>query len=166
MHITKYYFLKKRRISILGISILALFGTFGSCTGVNLYSGGTVYGAKGSANTNPTPAYTNLVEVSTKGGLLYHNNYIAGQLGLNSDANLRGVVCSHSVLYMVSWGDSSIAALKSEAKMETVAHVEYEQFGILAGFLYHRFCTIGFGGIKKTRASKSKTVTDEAEDKK
>lgn len=106
-----------------------------SCTGMNLITVQT------AANTNPTQEYASSSPYN-KGGLIFHRNFTPGFIGLNADASNDVQVCNHSVLYLISWGDSSIEKAKSEGKFSKVAYVDYQQLGILGGYLYHRFCSI------------------------
>ncbi len=107
---------------------------FQNCTGINIMS---IYGFQ---NTNPTPSYNNIIQMEYKGGLLYHNDTVGGQLGNNAGSKLVGEACQISMFYLVSWGDSSIQAAKKAGKIIKVGSVEYEQTGVL-GILYHSFCT-------------------------
>ncbi|TGM24369.1 adhesin Lsa14 [Leptospira meyeri] len=93
-----------------------------------------------SANTNPTREYATASTLS-KGGLFFHKTYVPGPLGLNSEGTSEGKGCSHSILYLVSFGDSSIETAKKSANITKVAYLDYEQLGIL-GYVYHRVCVI------------------------
>ncbi|MBK8395099.1 MAG: TRL-like family protein [Leptospiraceae bacterium] len=109
-----------------------------NCTGLNT---SLTYGF---SNTNPTSGYANELATRLHGGFFYHNNTIPGQLG-NADLDHKGTSCQHSILYLASWGDSSIEAAKKNNGITKVGAIDYEQKGILAGYLYHSFCTSVYG---------------------
>jgi hypothetical protein len=120
--------------------IFIILGTFNHCTGANI--GTAPYGLL--PRTNPAPEYTDLYKLIYRGGWVYHNNTIPGQLGNDAFSKLRGESCSRSVLWLVSWGDSSIETAKRSGKITKVASTEFEQFAIF-GFLYHSLCIIVTG---------------------
>ncbi|PJZ46388.1 adhesin Lsa14 [Leptospira brenneri] len=107
-----------------------------NCTGGSIHS---LYIA--SANTNPTRDYATPASYY-RGGLLFHKSNVPGPIGSNAEGINEGRGCNHSVLYLASFGDSSIEFAKKSANITKVAYVDYEQLGVLAGFLYHRVCTI------------------------
>ncbi|MCB1189100.1 MAG: TRL-like family protein [Leptospiraceae bacterium] len=109
-----------------------------NCTGLNI---GQIYR---TPSTSPTPDYTNPVSMEYRGGWIYHNNTVSGQIGHGATTRLRGQSCSHSVLWLVSWGDSSIEAAKLDGGISKVAATEFNQMGIVSA-VYHRFCTIVIG---------------------
>ncbi|TGK18981.1 TRL-like family protein [Leptospira fluminis] len=112
-----------------------------NCTGYNaLYYG---YGI--APNTNPTKEYTNPNYLIVKGGAIVHSGSIPGPIGRNADSKLSGSGCSYSILGLVSFGDSSIENAKEQGKISRVAGVEYEQFGVFGGWIFHRFCTVVSG---------------------
>lgn len=76
-----------------------------------------------------------------KGGVVFHKNTVPGQSGSNAEFVKKGTACSHAVLFLVAWGDSSIEKAKEENKITKVLSVEHEVLGILS-VLYHRHCTI------------------------
>lgn len=94
-----------------------------------------------SANTNPTREYAT-PSILAKGGLFFHKTYVPGPLGLNAEGTSEGRGCNHSVLYLFSFGDSSIETAKKNANITKVAYLDYEQLGIVAGYIYHRVCII------------------------
>jgi TRL-like protein family len=110
-----------------------------ACTGTNLHSG-----FYGGTNTNPVPEYANPYRLLLKGGWIFHRNGAPGPIG-NASAKLQGRACSHSVLYLVAWGDASIESAKNAGGIKKVASVEFEQTGIFLGGIYHRFCTLVSG---------------------
>ncbi len=118
---------------LTGIFLLAF--AFPACTGLNLIT------VQGAGNTNPTHEYASAVPAN-KGGFFFHRNYTPGFIGLNAEGLTETEVCNHSVLYLVSWGDSSIEKAKSEGKITKVAFVDYLQLGVFGGYLYHRFCSL------------------------
>jgi hypothetical protein len=126
----------KQIISFLLISCVSAF--LNNCSGANQL---TLLNA--AANTNPALEYANPYTMSGNGGFLFHRNTIPGQLG-NAESKLRGEACSHSVLYLVSWGDSSIETAKKNGKITKIASTEFENLGIFA-VLYHGSCTIVTG---------------------
>ncbi|EMY71250.1 adhesin Lsa14 [Leptospira vanthielii] len=107
-----------------------------NCTGGSLHA---LYFP--SVNTNPTREYATIGSYY-KGGLLFHKSNVPGPIGINADASSEGRGCNHAILYLISFGDSSIESAKKSANITKVAFVDYEQLGILAGFVYHRVCTI------------------------
>ncbi|WP_246047384.1 adhesin Lsa14 [Leptospira ognonensis] len=121
--------------NFLHLGTLLSLSMFFSCTGLNLIT------LQNAANTNPTHEYASAAPYN-KGGFFFHRNYTPGFIGLNAEGTLEAEACNHSVLYLVSWGDSSIEKAKSEGKITKVAFVDYQQFGILSGYLYHRFCSL------------------------
>lgn len=52
----------------------------------------------------------------------------------------RGQACSHNVLGIVTYGDSSIQSAKADAGITNVASVDYEYLKVLV--FYGRVCTI------------------------
>ncbi|TGK82248.1 TRL-like family protein [Leptospira noumeaensis] len=105
-------------------------------------SGGSVHSSLvPSANTNPTREYST-PSVFSKGGFFFHKTYVPGPLGINAEAHYEGKSCSHTFLYLVSSGDSSIEAAKRNGNIKKIAYLDYEQIGIAMGVLYHRVCTI------------------------
>ncbi|MCC6276204.1 MAG: hypothetical protein IT569_10135 [Leptospiraceae bacterium] len=93
------------------------------------------------------------------------NLSVFAQRGTNVGSDLKGESCSHSVLWLVSWGDSSIESAKKAGKISSVSSVEYQQLGVLAGGLYLRFCTIVLGSAQV--AAKAQTqLPQEATQKK
>jgi len=93
-----------------------------------------------SNNTNPTPEYSNFNSLFFKGGYVFHMNHLPGGLGENAESKLAHTNCNHSILYIASFGDSSVGTIVKEANIKKIAFVSYEQFAILS-FVYHRFCT-------------------------
>lgn len=107
-----------------------------NCTGGSIHS---LYIA--SANTNPARDYATPASYY-RGGALFHKSNVPGPIGSNAEATTEGRGCNHAILYLFSFGDSSIESAKKSANITKVAFVEYEQMGIIAGFVYHRVCTI------------------------
>ncbi|TGL52280.1 TRL-like family protein [Leptospira kemamanensis] len=108
-----------------------------NCSGNNMY----VYLYSPGANTNPTREYASPY-VAAKGGFFFHKTAVPGPLGLNAEGTSEGKGCSHSILYLFAFGDSSIESAKKAGNITKVAYVDYEQLGILAGHVYHRVCTV------------------------
>lgn len=106
-----------------------------NCTAANFWN---IYNP--TSNTNPTPEYSNFYYLIIRGGYLFHLNHIPGGIGNNVVAKYSGESCSHSILHLVSIGDSTIDAALRNGAFKKIASVSYEQFAIL-GFAYHRFCT-------------------------
>lgn len=144
---------KFNRWGLLFLAIIASI-SFQSCTGGNL---GGFYGVQ---NTNPTREYNSYNSVY-KYGVLFHMASVPGQIGTNSGSELKGESCSRSVLWLFSWGDSSIESAKKAGKISSVSSIEYQQLGILAGALYHQFCTTVLGSSASTKG----TVTPDAASK-
>ncbi|RHX77746.1 adhesin Lsa14 [Leptospira yasudae] len=124
--------------TLIFISFVAIWSV--NCTGMNAF---TTFGL--SPNTNPTKNYAQLYSNSpllTKGGFVVHSGTIPGAIGHNAENTTSGTVCSRNILGVVAFGDSSLEAAKAEAKITKIASVEYEQFGIFGGYIYHSFCTV------------------------
>jgi TRL-like protein family len=137
---------------VLSSSLLIIMVSLTNCSGLNVLTRGLGWGA----TTNPTPDYANGIHLY-KGGLFYHRHTVPGTIGLNADGSLKGESCSHSALYLISWGDSGIETAKKKSGITKVSSVEYEQMGIL-GTVYHRFCTIVIGN--SDAANPNLPVTD------
>ena len=116
-------------------SFVALFAL--SCTGINLGA------SMGGPNTHPAKPYAYLYHRYTAGAVV-HRNVVPGQLGGQALALRTGQACSHSVLWAIAWGDSSIETARREGEIEGIASVEHEVFAAL-GFLYNRHCTLVSG---------------------
>ncbi|KAK2620143.1 TRL-like family protein [Leptospira interrogans] len=125
--------------SLLFISFMTIWAV--QCTGVNAMY---IYGLR--PNTNPTKDYA-IGTMVTKGGAIFHEAMIPGPIGNNAEKVVTGRACSKSILWLVSFGDSSIEAAKAEAKITKVASIEYEQLGVSI-YLYHKFCTVVTGSIE------------------
>jgi TRL-like protein family len=123
---------------ILVYSFLFLF-LFTNCTAANIWN---AYNP--TNNTNPTPDYNNYTHLFLKGGWIFHLNKIPGGIGNNVEGKYSGSQCSHSILYLVSFGDSSIEATVKEARISKISSISYEQLALLS-FVYHRFCTTATG---------------------
>ncbi|GBF50966.1 TRL-like family protein [Leptospira ryugenii] len=137
---------KFNRWGLLFLAIIASI-SFQNCTGGNV---GMIYGVQ---NSNPTREYNSYNSVY-KYGVLFHLASIPGQLGSNAGSDSKGESCSHSALWLFSWGDSSIESAKKAGKISAVSSIEYKQLGILAGALYHQFCTTVLGsGSSSTKAA-------------
>ena len=121
-------------IYALAVSVLT------SCTGYNLAVsfGGAI------PNTNPAREYANGATMY-KGGMFFHKNTVPGQTGVpNAKCIKKGVSCSHSILWLAAFGDSSIDSAKADKDIKSVCSVDHEVMGIL-GFVYHRHCTTVLG---------------------
>lgn len=104
-----------------------------SCTGIHIAP------HAGFTNTNPAQEYGTIAVLATGGGL-YHSNRVPGQIA-NAGTAKSGEACSHSVLWLVAWGDSSLNAARKAGQIQKIGLVEYDVRAIF-GFFYHRFCTI------------------------
>ncbi len=93
----------------------------------------------GATNTNPVPEYATIATLAYGGGM-YHANSVAGQAG-NALLQAEGRACSHSVLWLVAWGDSRLSTAAKNGSIKKIGFVEYE-VRALGGFFYHRFCTV------------------------
>ncbi|MCT8333773.1 TRL-like family protein [Leptospira sp. 85282-16] len=124
----------KKNIIIVILLNLILFSF--NCTGASIHS---TYAP--NSNTNPTREYAT-PSIFLKGGFIYHKTYVPGPIGLNAEGTSEGRSCSQSVLHLFSSGNSSIEAAKRAGNITKVAYLDYEQFGIFMGIIYHRFCTI------------------------
>ena len=58
--------------------------------------------------------------------------------------NVEGKSATHSVLWLVAWGDGSTAAAAREGGLKTINHMDMEVFSILFG-LYTKQTTIVYG---------------------
>ena len=122
-------------ILILGLVLLP------GCTGVNILSSNGITG-----NTNPAPEYSYVLPTYYygKGGVMYHNNTVAGQIGFNATSKKRGEACAYSILFAGAVGDASIETAKKNGKITKVQAVEFNNFAIL-GVIYHSHCTVVMG---------------------
>ncbi|UOG59429.1 adhesin Lsa14 [Leptospira noguchii] len=142
--------------SLLFICFMTIWAV--QCTGLNLmYS----YGLR--PNTNPTKDYGVGAPLYFKGGIFVHDGVIPGPLGDNTEKTSIGKACSKNILWLVSFGDSSIEAAKADGKITKIASIEYEQLGVLYGAIYHKFCTVVTGS---SAAVESKTDAKSATGKK
>ncbi|EPG74645.1 TRL-like family protein [Leptospira fainei serovar Hurstbridge str. BUT 6] len=114
------------------------------------------YGYGVALNTNPTKEYANPNYIPIKGGLIVHSGTIPGPIGHNAESLANGSACSRSILGLVAFGDSSIEAAKANGKIVKVANVDFEQFGVIAGWIYHSFCTVVSGSTNSSAAPESK----------
>lgn len=125
--------------SLLFICFMTIWAV--QCTGLNImYSYGHL-----QPNTNPTKDYAVGLPLYFKGGIFVHDGVIPGPLGDNAENTSIGKACSKNILWLVSFGDSSIEAAKADGKITKVASIEYEQLGVLYGAIYHKFCTVVTG---------------------
>jgi hypothetical protein len=126
--------IRMTKFSNIKLGITAMCFVF-SCTGVNLIT------LQNASNTNPTREYAGS-SAYFKGGLIFHRNYTPGFVGLNAVGSTESIACNHSVLSLISWGDSSVEKAKIDGKITKVAYVDYLQLGILGGLFYHKFCSL------------------------
>jgi hypothetical protein len=54
-----------------------------------------------------------------------------------------GQATSHSVLFLVAWGDASVGAAARAGGLKKIKHVDYDYFNILG--VYQEFTTIAYG---------------------
>ncbi|EMK12684.1 MULTISPECIES: adhesin Lsa14 [Leptospira] len=139
--------------SLLFISFMTIWAV--QCTGMNI-----MYTTGLRPNTNPTKDYA-IGAMAAKGGYIFHDAVIPGQIGDNAEKVVTGRACSKSFL-LASFGDSSIEAAKAEARITKVASIEYEQTAIFTVF-FHKFCTIVTGSSESVE---TKTDTKSAAGKK
>ncbi|WP_167884216.1 adhesin Lsa14 [Leptospira idonii] len=139
-------------LGFIFIAVASLLPVVG-CTSLSTYN------TLGGTNTNPTPEYSTPLGLLTKGGLFVHNNDVPGAIssGQPVSATLSGNACQYSILALVSFGDSSLEAAKTSAKIERIAYTEYNQFSIL-GIVFHRFCTSVYGESATNAAVPAKGV--------
>lgn len=126
-----------RRLILLYPFLLLLF--LSNCTAAHYWN---IFNP--TNNTNPTPEYNNFYFLFIRGGWLFHLNKMPGGIGNNVEGKFSSVQCSHSILNLISIGDSSIETAMKEGRITKISSVSYEQLGILS-FAYHRFCTIVTG---------------------
>ncbi|MCC5815786.1 MAG: TRL-like family protein [Leptospira sp.] len=124
----KYAFI----MAIVSLSLLLV----ANCTGANLRP----YVGIGSS-THPVQQYEYPYAIGNKGGLVYHNYLVEGRPSEGVGNSKTGEACSYSVLWMVSFGDSSIIAAKSQANIQKISNLSHEISGIL-GYIFHSHCTI------------------------
>lgn len=137
--------------SLLFICFMTIWAV--QCTGTNI-----MYTSGLSPNTNPTKDYA-IGMMVTKGGGLFHEAIIPGPIGDNAEKVVTGRACSKSILWLVSFGNSSIEAAKADAKITKVASIEYEQLGV-STYIYHKFCTVVTGSIESVETkTDSKSAT-------
>ncbi|WP_061249930.1 adhesin Lsa14 [Leptospira alstonii] len=129
--------------SLLFICFMTIWAV--QCTGTNIMY---AYGLK--PNTNPSKDYGVGAPIIYKGGYFVHDGVIPGQIGDNAENTSIGKACSKSILWLVSFGNSSIEAAKADGKITKVASIEYEQLGVLSGVIYHKFCTVVTGSNATT----------------
>ncbi|EMM96229.1 TRL-like family protein [Leptospira interrogans serovar Zanoni str. LT2156] len=137
--------------SLLFISFMTIWAV--QCTGTNI-----MYAYGLSPNTNPTKDYGIGSPLISKGGIIVHSGTIPGLIGDNAENTSTGKACSRNILWLVSFGDSSIEAAKAEAKITKVTSVDYEQYGVFYGGIYHSFCTI-VTGSNAAAATDAKSAT-------
>lgn len=118
---------------LLAVSALILSG----CTGINVMTSG------GMTNTNPAREYAHGYYTIYRGGGIIHMNTAAGQI-TGQPTTKKGEACSHSVLWLVAFGDSSIEAAKEAGQITKVGAIDHQVLGVL-GFVYHRHCTVVSG---------------------
>ena len=56
----------------------------------------------------------------------------------------EGRASSHTVLYLVSWGDSGSKAAANDGKVKVIRHADRQVFSILFG-LYTKITTVAYG---------------------
>lgn len=138
--------------------IFSLFPLIADCTGYNFFSSSGF-----TANTHPAPKYANSNTFIGRGGVIYHKNTVAGQVGFNTgNGKKRGKACSKSLLWLFAWGDSSIERAKKNGNITHIASVDHEIMAFL-GFVYHRHCTIitGDGPENKKKATIKSAIKTE-----
>jgi hypothetical protein len=114
--------------------ILLLF--FCHCTTVNFW-----YQFNTQNSTNPTPEYDNFYFSFIRGGGLFHLNSSPGSIASNAQALYSGEACSHSVLNLISFGNSSLKKASENGRIKKIASSSYEHLAFVGGMAYHRFCT-------------------------
>ena len=57
---------------------------------------------------------------------------------------LQGEASTHSVLYLVSWGDSGSKAAAEQGSVQTIRHADRKVFSVLFG-LYTKITTVVYG---------------------
>ncbi len=127
---------RKIPFSLLGIALAGGMMSAG-CTGIHIAP------HLGATNTNPAPEYGTVAALAGGGGA-YHSARVLGSIGRNAEAKKEGRACSHAVLWLVGWGDSSLNAARKQGQLSKIALVEHDVLAF-GGFFYHRFCTIARG---------------------
>lgn len=112
---------------------------FFNCSGLNLRT----YPIPIAPDTNPVPNYSGL-SVVRYGGFLWHQ--METPVGLTPGVKLskRGESCSHSILFLFAWGDSSIEMAKINGSVVQIGLMEYINSAILGG-IYHKHCLVLLG---------------------
>jgi hypothetical protein len=125
----KYYSLALTMLLLLFVS---------NCTGTNVR---VVYGY--GSSTHPVPKYEQIYGGSGyRGGLIYFHDLAKTKPNPDVKQTKTAEGCSHSILYAVSFGDSSINSVKTAAGISKISSVDHEISAIVGGLLYHQHCTI------------------------
>jgi hypothetical protein len=123
--------------------VLSIFMSFISCTSLNLGVG--FFGFV--PNTDPV-FISNAGVGSDYGsltGVIYRGDQKTGQIIAGVKPLKEGVACSNSILYLVSFGDSSIEAAAKEAGITKVALMDHRTRALLGGFVWHQYCLVLYG---------------------
>ncbi len=116
------------------ILLLFLIIFFQNCMGLS-------YGAMIGAipNTNPNKQYAHGI-IIYKNGIIFHKTNSPGQ-ALDAKLVKTGESCNHGILWLISFGDSSIQQAAKSAKITKIGSVDHEITSILT-LLYQSNCTI------------------------
>ncbi len=80
-----------------------------------------------------------------RGGGVYHKNTTPGQLGNNiGEKLLVGESCSLSVLWLISWGDSTLESAKENGGIQKVGVIDRKSKSVFYR-LYYEECIIVWG---------------------
>ena len=63
--------------------------------------------------------------------------------GANKPGSKQGEACATGILWLIAWGDASLAAAKSAGGIKEVHSLEYRDFNVLG--IYHQGCTVAHG---------------------
>ncbi|PJZ68980.1 hypothetical protein CH373_04335 [Leptospira perolatii] len=125
---------------ILFFFALILWMSLSFCAGSNL-----VTLIHPEASTHPIPGDSNPLQQLSRPGWIYsHFREVGGEWG-NAKFTHSGLSCSKSWIGLIALGDSSIRAAMQDAGLQKISFVEFDQFSLLGGVLYHSFCTRVWG---------------------
>ena len=131
-----------KHTSWIVILVIAFFQI--SCMGLDIANGDIALTRGYRANTNPAPEYQHSPTILAKGGLMFHNNTIPQQIGLNASGGKTGEACSYGVLWLVAFGDQTIETAKKNGEIRKVASVEQRVMAVL-GSVFQMNCTVVTG---------------------
>ncbi len=63
--------------------------------------------------------------------------------GANKTGSKQGESCATGILWLVAWGDASVASAKAAGGIKEVHSIEFRDFNIVS--VYHQACTVVHG---------------------